>query len=524
MVPIGELEYLAKPLGEQPLLVGIGIRDLGPNADHMGQLMEARDDQERPLHCAWIWDDKEKRVIACVFDGAKWRAKRAKRWTQESLKTAQSDAEVRLLGPAATDDEVPSSMLAKFSDMVERVVLDVMTEGPLPHAQKPPNGALDDAQTRQPQSVALGSVEIADALVGAGDSPSASADAEFENAVSFSAGNLSPFRDADDGKSTVWKCVWRTGAAVNPVTGETTVITTDMLQSAHDSFGHVVEHVDIPLGHKLDDPESNTGRVDALELRQGGDELWAKLRFTRKDIFERVKDGSILDVSVAAIPNAHDRKDPSRRYPWGLWHVALTNKPKVGGLGAFVFSVVPDAQDDRVPEVQEASVIVEESMTDNQSVDLSALVLKEFGVDLATLKAQQEAATKLTEQVRTLAQSARERRIDTICFALEGKIESQGVDVADGYRHAPSVVEAVRKALKSAPEVATFSVSIDGLADFDALLLSVVNAIPNDLRIRTTTEPVVSNSRSTNAPDHSGNGASFGSEDVDRFLTKLGGQ
>jgi hypothetical protein len=520
LVPISEIEYLGKPLAEQQILIGIGIRDLGPNHEHPGQLMEVRDEDDRTLNAAWVWDDVEKKIVACVFDGAKWRAKRAKRWTQESLATAKIDAEVRLLGAPSGEDEVPQTMLAKFSDIVERVMLDVLKEGPLPHAAFPSHAdpAPGEAQS---ELVTDGAVPVAEEVGGEGDSTLAAQPAETQNAVAFSAGNLSPFRDADDGKSTVWKCIWRTGTAVNPVTGESTLITQDMLQSAHDSFGHVVEHVDIPLGHKLDDPESNTGRVDELDLRADGNELWAKLRFTRKDIFERVKDGSILDVSVAAIPNPHDRVNPRQRYAWGLWHVALTNKPKVGGLGAFVFSVQPEPQE--VQEPAPVAPIVEESMSDNQTVDLSALVLKEFGVDLETLKKQQENAARLTDQVKVLAATARERRIDAICFGLEGKIEADGVTIIEGYRHAPAVVESVRNALKNAPQVATFSVSIDGLADFDALLLSVVNAIPAEMRVRTTADAVVSNSRTENAPEHKPTNASYAEDDVERFLTKLGG-
>ncbi len=86
-------------------------------------------------------------------------------------------------------------------------------------------------------------------------------------------------------------------------------------------------------------------------------------------------------------------------------------------------------------------------------------------------------------QFGQLRDTSRSNRVKNIVHAMEGKIQEEGVQQEEGYRHHPAVVIAVEKALKEEPSKLKFSVGMDGSCSLDAAILSIVNAIPKEARV-----------------------------------------
>lgn len=97
-----------------------------------------------------------------------------------------------------------------------------------------------------------------------------------------------------------------------------------------------VQHVTVPLSH-ADKVHENTGFVRKLrvvELPDGRKALSCGIEFTEPEIREKVKRGSIANVSVGVQFDYH-KKDTGKRYKAALQHVALTNHPWVPGMPPF---------------------------------------------------------------------------------------------------------------------------------------------------------------------------------------------
>lgn len=97
-----------------------------------------------------------------------------------------------------------------------------------------------------------------------------------------------------------------------------------------------VQHVTVPLSH-ADKVHENTGfvrKVKVIELPDGRKALSCGIEFTEPEIREKVRRGSIANVSVGVQFDYH-KKDSGKRYKAALQHLALTNHPWVPGMPPF---------------------------------------------------------------------------------------------------------------------------------------------------------------------------------------------
>jgi hypothetical protein len=109
------------------------------------------------------------------------------------------------------------------------------------------------------------------------------------------------------------------------------------LQDIVDAFDeNAVQHVTVPLSH-ADKVHENTGfvrKLKVVELPDGRKALSCGIEFTEPEIREKVRRGSIANVSVGVQFDYH-KKDNGKRYKAALQHVALTNHPWVPGMPPF---------------------------------------------------------------------------------------------------------------------------------------------------------------------------------------------
>jgi hypothetical protein len=398
----------------------------------------------------------------------------------------------------------------------------------------------------------------------------------------------------------VWKRVSRVGTVFQPFTGEPATITREILQQLVDSFQQVYQYVDIPIGHEWDAPHMNTGFVRALELRRGGLDLWAAMEFTEPDIKDKVLRGTIADVSVWIDFDVFSQEDGTTLYPSVLAHVCLTNKPLMTRLGEFsmggrkavayapqgmiegqpahseafmpefdvgalvvvaeahdlaatnvaytvaevldgVFYAIQDAtgvykwfaEQELLPAEGNINQPSEEApiaagLTDAQ---LQTILRKKFGLDLGAIQQQQR-------QMSTLAARNRQQTIQSIAWAMEGRIDDTRVVQVHGTRHYPAVIEALQKQMTDMPAKLKMSVDVTGdCPELDDALLAVVNALPKEARqpfaaqaldrrapIRTgstyNTQQTGSTSQATGAGNQTGSGANK-ADKVQQFNTAL---
>lgn len=99
---------------------------------------------------------------------------------------------------------------------------------------------------------------------------------------------------------------------------------------------NAVQHVTVPLSHS-DKVHENTGfvrKIKVVDLPDGRKALSCGIEFTEPEIREKVKRGSIANVSVGVQFDYH-KKDTGKRYKAALQHLALTNHPWVPGMPPF---------------------------------------------------------------------------------------------------------------------------------------------------------------------------------------------
>jgi len=120
--------------------------------------------------------------------------------------------------------------------------------------------------------------------------------------------------------------------------------------------------------------------------------------------------------------------------------------------------------------------------------------VKGLGLDGTAIKAM------VNERARVRGK-AREMEIAGIVLALQGTGEHPGVTVVAGRPHWPVVVAAVEKALKEQPAALAMSADEDGRTPIDAIVLSVVNAIPEDGRMALPAQPAGSKNPKTVDPN-----------------------
>lgn len=103
-----------------------------------------------------------------------------------------------------------------------------------------------------------------------------------------------------------------------------------------DSFEKgAIQHVTIPTSHDNRVLE-NTGFIRNMRMAQenGKNVLQAAFEFTEPEVLEKVKRGSIANVSCGILRN-YDRQRDGQRFNSVVDHIALTNRPWVDGMTPF---------------------------------------------------------------------------------------------------------------------------------------------------------------------------------------------
>ena len=62
-------------------------------------------------------------------------------------------------------------------------------------------------------------------------------------------------------------------------------------------------------------------------------------------------------------------------------------------------------------------------------------------------------------------------------------LDGDDVTHVEGYRHYPAVIQAVTDALREQPQAMSLDIGDDGESGLDAIVLSIVNALPKEARI-----------------------------------------
>jgi hypothetical protein len=141
----------------------------------------------------------------------------------------------------------------------------------------------------------------------------------------------------------------------------------DLIEAFEDG---AMDHVTVPTSH-ADHPHENTGFVRQLEIRQdedGTNRLYAGFEFTEPDIKEKALRGTIANTSVGVIFD-YVKKSTGKVYKMALGHIALTNKPWIDGMKPFAAS-------EDLPEGEIASVIIDDSKTDEINEVIDALKIE----------------------------------------------------------------------------------------------------------------------------------------------------
>lgn len=297
-----------------------------------------------------------------------------------------------------------------------------------------------------------------------------------------------PPSELDDDDDLIWKEILMAGTTFRPSTGDELAIEQEMIDGAYDAFAAgVLDNVAITA----DDHHFETGGIVPADktvgfvrkLKKVGSRLWAALEILDEKIREKVDSGLIKDVSIFACPNFHDRRD-GKRWPWVLMHLLLTNYPQLVGLAPFgarpVGASAADGGEGIEPifytQISEEGAMPEGMvLTDEQAAEFAAFQT----LNLSTADVQQ-----MLDERGAMQAKARDMEISAVVAALEGRGEHSGVVAMEGHRHYPVVIQAVEAALReNGGEALALSIDGDGRSRLDDVVLSLVNALPEEARM-----------------------------------------
>ena len=298
----------------------------------------------------------------------------------------------------------------------------------------------------------------------------------------------------------VWKQLLRVGTWPGERDRGPITITEDMLRSIKEAFeSNVLPHVSVPLTH-TDDPRANTGFVEAVELRD--DSLWVGIKFTEPEIKKKVKNGTIANVS-AFLQRGWQEVKTGRKWPWVLWHVALTNLPLIPDLKPFLASVgaseetcgsysLSEEVNDMADKEFEAQLQAERDRIAQLQADFDAKV-GEAATLQASLDAEKQSKgdlesqlAEVTERTRSMeteiAQSRRamhEANVRAILLALQGKGQHESVTLPPNSGFAPAIVKEVEPILMTdgGEAVAKFAMGSEDKKSVTDVVLSLLNTI-----------------------------------------------
>jgi len=293
---------------------------------------------------------------------------------------------------------------------------------------------------------------------------------------------------ADDG--LIWKEIFRVGTTYRPVSGEPLDVGQAMIDGMVEAFdAGVLNHVAIT---DTTHHEESSGIVPAKDtvgfvqkLVNVGEHQFAGLDVRDEAARTKLDDGLIRDCSVYVWGDFHDRKDPDKVWDWVLVHLLLTNYPQLPDLAGFgVEPAAVAASFDGVQFERYREATMSED-TRNQAPRGEPPLSAEDAALLAQAKALQAQGFALDgalEQQAQMRQKARQLEVDSIVAALEGRTQREDVVIVEDTRHYPAVVQAVEAALRGEGQSAGFDVADDGTSTVDAVVLSIVNALPKEAR------------------------------------------
>ena len=342
----------------------------------------------------------------------------------------------------------------------------------------------------------------------------------------------------DDG--LIWKEILRPGRWFKMDSGRPVEVLPEIIEEAYLAFeAGLPRFISVPTDHHhlatrgVVPPESNRGFV--RKLKMVGDRLFAGFELLHPEIAAGVQDGTIVDCSVYLQPNVV-HPTSGKRFQWVLRHVLLTNDPLVQDLapfgepipasgnesGAFAMHYQAQATGPQSYEqnsTDEEVVMPEQELEQEQELALSAEEIQSFR-EIAGLGLSAEEIKALAAQRMQVRQKARELEVTQIVRALEGVEEHPGVTRIEGYRHYPVVVRTVEETLGA--EALALSADDEGRADVDSVVLSIVNAIPEEGRLALAGQEGPRGNRDPQTGQDEAEDGVPSNEQIDKFAQELG--
>ena len=302
--------------------------------------------------------------------------------------------------------------------------------------------------------------------------------------------------DADD-DGLIWKEIFRVSTTFRG-DGEPLIVTQDMVDAIASSFGMgVVDNVAVTArDHFIEEDgivpaEATDGFV--RKLVQEGESLYAGMEIIKADVREGIEDGTIVDCSVYVWGGMVDRKS-GQTWPWVLIHLLLTNYPQLPDLGPFGAKPASIAASNigatYYASYREVTTMAEQTQPNAAPAAQVAISPADQAL-LAELKALQQEGFSLDQikkQQKALKTQARDLEVGYIVAALEGHAKRNDVVNVEGCRHYPAVIVAAEKLLRSEPAIAA-SVTQQGTSPVDRIVLAILNALPQEARLRTDDAP-----------------------------------
>jgi hypothetical protein len=299
------------------------------------------------------------------------------------------------------------------------------------------------------------------------------------------------------GEDLIWKEIFRVSSTFR-ADGSILKVEQPMVDALSSAFeAKVVDKVPITANTHYEGengivPAKDTNGEVAMLVQEDGS-LFGGLRIVDEDIRAKIDQNLIASCSIYAWPNYVDRRD-GKVWPWVLAHLLLTNYPQLPDMKPFgekPASLAASAWAGAMPltYVEENRIMPENASTTQPagaatlSAEDAALLeqakkLKAEGLSFDTLKTQRDA----------LKAQARELEVKSIVAALEGKQARDGVTAIEGFRHYPAVIAAAERVLRGQGIGFSVDVSQEGKAAVDEVVISILNAIPQEGRIALTVQ------------------------------------
>lgn len=295
----------------------------------------------------------------------------------------------------------------------------------------------------------------------------------------------------------VWKHLLRVGKWPGEESRGEIEITWSMLEDIKKSYeAGVMPSVPVPLNH-TDEPDRNAGFVKSLEVRKNQKNpeengLWCGIQFTDNDIEDKVKEGTIQNVSAMLRKLWQDVKT-GKKWPWVLWHVALTNLPLIPDLKPFLASVGATEETCFRYSLYKEVKPMDDKEKIKDPTDREKALADELEVTQGALKSTTEKYTALEDKMSDMSKSliafelqmaeqktaSRKAKVESICLALQGQGKHERVAMPEGYGFAPVIIASVKPLLMADDDQDTVRLSLesDTKGKITDVVLTILNSI-----------------------------------------------